>query len=188
VTSRPRIYLLTFAEELKLHNKSAFNIIKVAIGGTSLAIDWNPDAQSGKRLYKLLRSRILEGIDELKDSGEEIKIAGVFWMQGENDTIREDFAHAYGENLKCFIERLRHDFQIPELPFIFGQIMNRTNPQMKWAKAVREAQAQVTETVPQVQIISTDDLPDLGDGTHFNSEGLMELGRRFAKKFLVHPS
>jgi hypothetical protein len=45
-----------------------------------------------------------------------------------------------------------------------------------------QAQYNVSQTVPNTALVYTSDLPH--DGTHYNTEGFMTLGSRFAGKML----
>ncbi len=159
-------------------------IIKVAIGATSLSKDWAPDARSGRLLYRFLVRKVREALSELTDRGEVVRLGGMIWMQGESDATNRLSAESYKKHLEDFILRIREDFRVPQLPFIIGQIVDRTNPQMVYADLVRKAQQEVATVVSWVERVSTDDLADCGDGTHFDSKAYQELGQRFAESVL----
>jgi hypothetical protein len=77
---------------------------------------------------------------------------------------------------------VRADFGDADLPFIIGQI--RGGHHTAWA--VRQAEANVAASVPNVQLVGTDDLPyDPSDGLHFTSAGIYTLGQRFAQAYAV---
>ncbi len=163
-------------------------IVKYAVGGTGL-LAWDPywtwdeakqtaDEQRGP-LYHVWMSEV-----DLAHalSGEELEIAGMLWMQGESDALVEGPSEVYYENFKEFIETVRHDLGEPDLPFVFGRISQAA----VWShqENVRAAQAQAERDIPFVRMVSTDDLPFNDDRIHYNSQGLVTLGERFAEAFL----
>ena len=109
---------------------------------------------------------------------------GLLWMQGESDAMTLEFAQAFRHNQELLIARIREDLGTADLPFIMGQIVNRTNPKMVYAEMVRQAQAEVAAGDANTALVLTDDLSDRGDGAHFTAEALMTLGERFARAYL----
>jgi len=151
-------------------------LVKYAVGGTNLAIQWK--AETGP-LYKILLSKVRAAMRLLEDSGKEPRLAGFIWMQGESDAGREDFARAYRENLIRFIDAIRRDLGdqvVPNLPFVIGEI---NAPGQRYRDIVRQAQRDVARSVLNTSLVVTDDLP-LRDGIHYNAEGQIRLGERFA--------
>jgi len=90
-------------------------IIKVAVGGTNLAVKWSPD--DIKSLYGKLVKQVKEA-----QKGRTIVIAGMLWMQGEADSKNEAMAGAYKANFLHLIESARRDFGNASLPFVFGRV------------------------------------------------------------------
>ena len=50
---------------------------------------------------------------------------------------------------------------------------------------VRAAQEKVAREGPFVVMISTDDLSKLPNDVHYDADGLVELGRRFARAYMT---
>ena len=116
----------------------------------------------------------------VEDAGKKkkIEIVGMLWMQGESDA-KPQFASAYGENLKNFIETVRKDFENPDLFFVAGRINpTKQNYDQKLVRIVRTAQ----ESCPLEGYawVDCDDLTKVGDNVHYDTEGLVELGYRMA--------
>ena len=96
-------------------------VIKTALGTPSLAIDLKPPSmgQAGKS-YSILLEQVSESLLHLQDkfpdytAESNYEICGVCLNLGEND---ED-AKAYAEALPQFIEDLRRDLRVPDLPFV----------------------------------------------------------------------
>jgi hypothetical protein len=151
--------------------------IKLAVTGSNLHTDWNPDTPGG--LYSQLLRRVSAGMAALPAAtGRSGRLAGFFWMQGESDVATTETATAYDANLTRFIERLRTDLAAPRLALVEGQIGADG-----WGRPdiVRAAQLYVARDVPGVVWIPTDDLErSAATPAHFTARATVELGRRFA--------
>ena len=96
-------------------------LVKHAIGGTSLHSDWNPP--KGK-LYAGFATKTDAAVKALKAEGKTVDVAGMLWMQGEQDSKDSDNpgpANAYEKNLRNLIATVRKAYN-PEMPFIIGRI------------------------------------------------------------------
>ena len=161
-------------------------IIKVAYFGSNLAVDWNPQATQGNRLYVRLNVHVATALRRLRENGDEPRIGGFFWMQGEADAADAAHAAAYGENLTAFVARLRRDLDTPALPFIIGRIGPAPVKGYAHQALVRSAQRRVAETVPATGWVDTDDLPRDTDGIHLLAPGVIALGKRMADAWAGH--
>jgi len=150
-------------------------IIKSAATGSSIS-QWLP----GNELYDALIRQVKYVVDPAKAD-----IQGIVWMQGEADARDQELADTYQANLESFLTNLRKDLQAEEVAVMLGQI-KQPNNNFAYEKQVRQAQKQVAEEDANTVLIATDDLGKLYDNVHYNSEGLMELGRRFAVGFVEH--
>lgn len=148
----------------KAHNEP-IGIIKHAVGGTNLAEDWFP--RSGECYDDLMQK-----IDSARNDKYEFEIIAVCWMQGERDAKFEDMAYAYSDNLETLITCLRADCENPELRFVAGRITPpiETYPYVDVVRMAIENYAWV-----DCDDLSKDDL------THYDTDGVVELGRRFAE-------
>lgn len=165
---------ISFAVELQKELDKPIGIIKHAIGGKNLAEDWNPDLPQS--LYAQLKQMV-----DAAGQARDIRVAGLIWMQGESDSRSEEMARAYATNLENLIRRARRDFGNPDMAFVAG----RVNPPVRrfpFAEMVRTAQASCS--VSGYSFVDCDDLPKNPDNLHYNTEGLIDLGRRFAREML----
>lgn len=170
----------------------SIRFIKLAVGGTSLAVDWDP-AKSGS-LYNKLMNRVHKALENLHNKRVPFQVKAVFWMQGEQDSKdsrHPEHANAYEHNLKNLIGKFRSDMNQPELPFIFGRIHNKlihakphAGLDFGQANVVRKAMAKVDSTKYNTEMINTDDLPLIADHIHFNTKGLIILGNRFVQSWI----
>lgn len=166
-------------------------VIKHALGGTNLAYDWNPDPNVPRLYpqYDLFKNEVHNAIGELKAAGFNPIIRAMGWMQGESDALAASTFNAgnpntYQANLQGLIAAVREEFDMPEMQFIIGRIQNE-QPDAPHNAVVRAAQVQVGESVQNADWIDTDDLALFSDRLHYNNEGLIDLGERFAEAYLA---
>jgi hypothetical protein len=116
-------------------------------------------------------------VKQARDKGRPIVIAGMLLDVSFRDGIKEESAKAYGDNLVRWIETSRRDLGNPKLPIV----MNRAIPPVAstpYLELVRKAQDSVK--LPNFRVFNCDDVPRGGDKVHFNTEGRLEMGKRFA--------
>lgn len=161
----------TFARVLAVTNPLAsIGLIPCAFGGSALD-QWN----RGGELYEntLRRTR------EAAKSG---RLRGILWHQGESDAADEKLANTYGERLQAFIRKLREDVGVAELPVIVGQLGEFLRN--RHSDIVNEQLALAPLRIRHTAFVSSAGLTHKGDGVHFDSRSLRELGRRYAYAFL----
>jgi iduronate 2-sulfatase len=143
-------------------------LIKVTQGGTSLRRDWNPE---GGYMYVAFTNAVREALARLRAEGTEATLRGMIWHQGESDVGAGPAA--YETNLAAFVATVRRDLGVPELPVVIGEIATNKSPEF------RAVQRAVAERLPRAGFASADGLPTV-EGTHFTTDSVVELGRRFA--------
>ena len=154
--------------------------VKYAVGATNLFDQWNP-AGSGN-LYDNMVARVNQSIADLQTQlGRTGYVAAFFWMQGESDA-QSAFRDDYAANLRNLIASVRRDFNNPNLPFVFGQIIDFGPPNSTILRAQQQAVAD-DNTVTNTVFILTDDLGH-HDFIHFNGQGIYTMGERFGAGYL----
>jgi sialate O-acetylesterase len=152
-------------------------LIPAAHGGTTLA-QWSPDgkAQGPATLYGSMLERIHHAGGRLR---------GILWYQGEADAVMPESAASYGDRMATWIEAVRADLQIPELPVMVVQLARRAlrtlnTPAVEegWL-AVRDAQAGLPGRIPFTATVGSLDL-GLVDTVHLDTASQIRLGRRLA--------
>lgn len=149
-------------------------IIKQAATGSTIE-RWLP----GQALYKGLLRQV--GFSLPEDHAK--KIDAIVWMQGESDARSADLAGQYGGRLNRLIQALRNDLSSPNSLFILGQI----NPEdLAFSKVaqVQASQRQAQQSSSNTILVSTDGLGKMYDHVHYNADGQLELGKRFAKAYI----
>jgi hypothetical protein len=179
---------ITFAHEIaKAWSAEKILIVKYAVGSSSL-LDWSPHwsyeeaKETHNEDYGSLYFKLIKYI-EIAWLGKEAEFKGILWMQGERDAKFKNAAVQYKNNLKTFIHKIREDLHVQDLPFIIGQV-NPPEDEFPFASVVCKAQHEIEKEIPNTKLVYTNDLQKLEDGLHYASEGLIELGQRFAQTFL----
>lgn len=162
---------ISFAYAMQQALRKPIGIILHAVGGTSLAVDWNPELPPN--LYTTLAEKVAAA-----RQSREINVKGMLWMQGEADCRDEAKASAYAQNLTNLVLAARADFGADAMPFVAG----RVNPPYAFTNLVRAAQ--VSCALPGYAYIDCDDLPKNPDNLHYNTDGQVLLGQRFAQAVL----
>ena len=146
-------------------------------------LDWAPawDATraeiTGNATRGSLYEQLIGILDELSLRGAHF--GGVLWMQGERDARIEAAGKDYYQNLEDLIAALRRDLGRKDLPFVLG-LVNPPPERYPAREVVRAAQRKIADDLPGVYLVETDDLSKWDDRLHYDSAGLLELGRRFA--------
>ena len=188
---QPPLWVENFGPEVSFGHRLAeeltkdFRIVKFAQGNTSLAWNWNPDVSGS--LYERLIFEARAAIDNLEAAGHDVRVAGMMWMQGGNDAWDMLEANAYEGNLSKLIEHVRADLAAPLMPIIIGRIHDKHYPSFPYAEVVRTAQMNVAAADVMAAWIDTDSFSLRDDNVHFDSQGIIDLGRAFARSYLDMP-
>ncbi len=185
---------LTFARMVTRQTQSPIAIIKSAVGGTTVAFDWNPDApDKGQKLYPRTLQLIRESLQALDQRGIRYRLEGVMWHQGENDMLDRTLYKQYAEGLTKLIARLREDLNAPDLKWYLAEVSEKGIWGMDHRSnlgILRAQQEQVLKADPQrLRWVPTSHLAFevMGNGQphyHFGTQGQLQLGEAFAAAYL----
>lgn len=151
-------------------------LVKQAASG-SLIQQWQPE----QALYKGLLRQV--GFATPKDT--TLQADAIVWMQGESDAQESiGVAKQYGTRLVTLASQLREDLAAPNSLFIYGQVNLEHEQHAASIAAVRSQQQAAQAQLPRALMVSTDGLGKQDDGIHYNAQGQMELGKRFAKAYI----
>jgi hypothetical protein len=161
---------ISFCQRITQSQEAPIGIIKLSVGGTSLASDWSPERP--KSLYGKLRTHV-----EQARKSRDFEVVGMIWMQGGRDAKSKSMAEAYEHNLRSFIQRARRDFQSPDMLFVCGR---SAAPQNKYphVKDVRKAQESID--LPSYAWVDCDSIAMGKDGVHYSTDGQVQAGYLFA--------
>ncbi len=148
-------------------------IVKFAATGSHIR-EWFP----GKTFYAGMLRQLKIFIPQ-----EKPHIDAIIWMQGEGDAFNRKRATQYAHNLTYFIRVLRRELNAPLAPFIMGVIdpVGRDYPEVE---LVQDNQRKVSATVPNTYLVPAEGVSKIYDNIHFNALGQVEMGRRFASKYI----
>ena len=155
-------------------------IIKYANGGTRLYDQWSaPDGSE----YVHFQNTVDAGIAALEAAypSDTIEIAGMIWMQGENDASSDMYADVYETKLENFITDVRSRYGA-DLPFVIGRLSaNQTGLSYPAGlQKVMDAQTAVAEGNSRTGLVDTDSFSMKSDYVHFDADGMQALGSGFA--------
>jgi len=146
----------TFSQSmLKDDCNVSIGLIVNAKGGSSIK-QW----AKGTKFYD-------DAIRRTKGAMETGVLKGVLWHQGESDAKDSE----YLEKLKLFIQNLRSDLGINDLPFIAGQVNN--------VPLINEQVAKLPDAVESTSFVHSEGLKCM-DRWHFDAKSMKLLGQRYA--------
>lgn len=165
----------SFAESYSKKYDVDVGLICCADGGTTLE-QWAP----GGVLYD-------NAIFQTKLAMRNSNLAGVLWHQGEGDCFNGSHA-TYYERLKIFIENIRKDIGINELPFVVGGLgdflkNNNTEEYIKYSSEINNALQNIAHEDELVEFATAEGLTSNPDNLHFNAKSLYEFGIRYFNEF-----
>ena len=188
----------------KLFPGEKIAIIKHALSGSNLYNQWYPGDNLNDTInfgieFKKFVQTVEEGLEKLREAGYDPQIRAMAWQQGEGDArdiAGMDNSRAYGRNLQHFIKRVREQFCCPDMLFVYGYVIPVPLARFTGRVEVRQAQHDIDQHSGQTMslkgaiVVETDDLPLRcdepdspypDDKVHFNTYGMLELGKRYAR-------
>ncbi len=153
-------------------------LVKYSLGGTALYNDWAPP--SGPQ-YTSFMNTARAALANLDTDGVDYEISAMLWLQGESDAVEGQGA-AYEANLRNFIDDMRTQFSVPDLPFYIARVRTYYGT-VEQSGLVRTAQVAVAESTANVEAFDTDSY-NLINGGHYNTAGQLNIGIDFANTYL----
>ena len=194
----------TFALQLLESDPDAnIAIIKYSRGGTSIDAEaarqfgsWDPDYDDGEGvnqydhfLTTLQNAMTIADIDG--DGADDTLVpAGIIWMQGESDAAyTEAIAQRYQDNLTRLMGLIRDAFGVEHLPIVIGRISDSGQDEedgMVWdyMDIVHAAQAGFVGEDMAAALVTSTEHYSYSDPWHYDTEGYIDLGRKFAEAVL----
>lgn len=169
-----------FAYQWRLsHPSQTLYIVKYALGGSSLAVSWNPSQPA--LFYAALRDAITAALATI--STKSPKVMGTLWMQGETDATDPTQAAAYQTNLTSLTTSAVTDWAKgnASAPFIIGRISDDSSAANR--ANVRTGERLVSAGSPTlIPIVNTDAYSR--SGIHYDASGQTSLGGDMYKAFI----
>ncbi len=182
---------LQFGHVIGDHSEEPVLLIKTAWGGKSLYGDFRPPSSGGQvgPYYTKMIEEIHAALAELNNDSYDL--AGFVWMQGWNDMCTQPAIPEYADNLVNLARDIRKEFNVPNLPFIVGELGNGGPTTEPGAMAdFRAAQREGTARIPDAVFVETSGFarpkelsPNTGHGHHWfgNAESYFLVGDALAR-------
>lgn len=170
--------VVTFIEKIKKrYIGQTFGLVSNSRGSSKIS-EW----QKGEKCFVEAVRR-----GTIAKSGNEL--AGIIWLQGEQDVILKDDYENYYARFKTFINDIREALGDKNLPFICGEIwgdLSLCKPEwIKGVKLVNKSIKKVVEDTCNCALVSTKKIEHtFFDPVHFSPNGMRKLGRRYANAFI----
>jgi hypothetical protein len=159
------------AYELSQTNKQHY-LLKRAIGGQSLAVNFNPF---------LVGTGCWANLTMMNRSGR--KFNNFLWIQGEADSGNLAWANAYQTNLIEFIRVTRmYSSYGSDMRFTILRLADITAPGYLYNSTIQAAQDYVAANIPNVEIVTVPSDWGTNDGQHYNTYTIDEVGKRMFEK------
>jgi hypothetical protein len=108
-------------------------LIKVAVGGSSLAFNWRPPSapniqeEKAGRFFRLMERMVEDATSNLEKyvpghGNDGYEIAGFVWLHGWFDCFNDGFRAEYESNLSYLIDDVRSTFGDDSMPFLIGEL------------------------------------------------------------------
>jgi uncharacterized protein len=182
---------LQFGHVIGDHFDDPVLLIKTAWGGKSLYVDFRSPSSGGEvgPYYTKMIEEVYAALAEL--NYDNFDLTGFVWMQGWNDMCTKPAIPEYAENLVNLAKDIRKEFNVPDLPFIVGELGNGGPVTRPGAMAdFRTAQRQGTARIQNAVFVETTAFarpkelsPNTGHGHHWfgNAESYFLVGDALAK-------
>ena len=177
---------LSFGSTLRAAGVENIAIAKFTHSGSQI-IDWTPEGSEAKsrNLYPTFLQFVKDSVQQLKDRGHDVELAGIFYHVGENDMSWGPFREGAAKRVMSFITALRSDLGQPNLKWYVGQ-QPPTNEESVNRVDVMSDIAQATSGNPNNVHIKMLDLPTQREQLVIDASGTVWLGERLAKEYLQH--
>jgi PKD repeat protein len=169
------------------HSLPGWVVGELALGGTTLATNWKaPPGNTYPTANPKLVDQWIAFLQSLQvATGKTLR--AIVWSHGTSDALNTTNANNYAANLAAFYTYVSAFF--PGVPWIIEQISSLSAGGADLT-TVRNAQAAFVAANPGVTfLVDSESLPlpgnQAGNLTHYNADGYIVMGRRYAAKVLA---
>ena len=143
--------------------------------------DWSPEGsvESHRDLYRRWLDFVRGARDDLIQRGFDVRIEGIVWTTGENDTFFPPYAQQHSQLIKHLVEKTRADLDQPQLRWVIAAQHGKS----PWGNvvAVNEGLEGLARADAGIVVIDTSRLPY--HRAQYGTEGTLRLGAAMAKAF-----
>jgi hypothetical protein len=176
---------LSFGSTLKAAGFENIAIAKFTHSGSQI-IDWTPEGSEARsrNLYPNFLQFVTDSVQQLKDRGHDVELAGIFYHVGENDMSWGPFREGAAKRVMSLITALRRDLGQPELKWYVSQQPPTNDESVKQIDSMA-IMSKAAAGDPNIIHIRLTDLPPQREQLVIEAEGTVWLGERLAKEFLT---
>ncbi len=175
---------LSFGAAVGRKLREGVAVAKFTHSGSQI-IDWTPEGSvaATRNLYPSFIGFVKESLQDLRDRGQEVELAGIFYHLGENDMSWGPFRKGAPERLQALVNQSRVDLGLPELPWFVSQ-QPPTDDERVNEIDVTAGIEEVASADPHLIHIKAFDLPEQQKKLVLDTAGVVALGELLAKRFL----
>ncbi len=175
---------LSFCAALKAGGMENIAIAKFTHSGSQI-IDWTPEGSEAKsrNLYPTFLQFVKDSIQQLKDRGHEVELAGIFYHVGENDMSWGPFREGAAKRVVSLVTSLREDLKQPNLKWYISQQVPPNDESVNRIDAMK-MMSEAVASDPNIKHIKLLDLPPQRERLVIEAAGTVWLGERLAQEYL----
>jgi hypothetical protein len=175
---------LSFGSTLKAAGVENIAIAKFTHSGSQI-IDWTPEGSEAKsrNLYPAFLQFVKDSVQQLKDQGHDVELAGIFYHVGENDMSWGPFREGAARRVMSLVNAVRTDLSQPSLKWFVSQQTPPDHESVNRVDVMSEM-AQASSDDPNNIHIKLLDLPSQREKLVIEAAGTVWLGERLAKGYL----
>lgn len=175
---------LSFGQMLQAELKGNIAIAKFTHSGTQI-IDWTPEGSEAKtrNIYPDFIAFVQESVEQLREKGHEVELAGIFYHLGENDMSFGPYRRDAPARLQSIITQSRQDLERPSLRWYVSQQPPTDDERVNSMDITAELE-KVAAADSNLIHIKAFDLPEQEKKLVISTGGIVQLGEVIARHYL----
>jgi hypothetical protein len=176
---------LSFGQALQTNLKDNIAIVKFTHSGSQI-IDWTPEGSMARtrHIYPGFIAFIKDAMQDLKNRGHEVALAGIFYHVGENDMSFGPFRQKAAPWLQSAIVQSRKDLAMPELTWFVSQQPPTDDTDLN-SIYVTPALEKIATGDSRLIHIKAFDLPEQEKQLVIDTPGIVALGELMATRYVA---
>jgi len=175
---------LSFGAAVSRKLKERVAVAKFTHSGSQI-IDWTPEGSEAitRNLYSGFIEFVRDSVQDIRDHGQEVELAGILYHLGENDMSWGPFRSGAPGRLQALVNQSRLDLELPELPWFVSQ-QSPTDDEQVNEIDVTAAIEKVAAADPNLIHVKAFDLPAQEKQLVLDTAGIVALGELLARSVL----
>ncbi len=176
---------LSFGQRVQSRHSGNIAIAKFTHSGSQMN-DWTPEGSMAKtrHIYPQFISFIKTSIQELRDKGHEVELAGVFYHVGENEMSMHPYRRQASSWLQSTVTQSRLDLSMPTLKWFVSQQPPTDEKGVNSIDVTSEIE-KLAAADDRLVHIKAFDLPPQEKKLVIDTTGIVELGKLIADAWLA---